>query len=431
MNMLGKYDFIILYEHRARELENAVLLAMLLEKKGYKVAVEYRRSARFLFQKTDVVIVPFFYNNENVVDFTIQPRRTIKKVINLQYEQVFNEQDAKDGLFYPREAAVNARHIAWGEKERIQMMDNNIPEKNIFSIGHMSIDLNSHKYDNVYMSKEDISSQFGIPLNKKWHLFISSFSHVEISDDEVLQSVAYKDYDLSEYLSISRKSQKELLKWFNDILVNQSDTVIIYRPHPAEINSKGLRELERKSKNFFCISDYSIRQWIRISDSISTWFSTSVVDIYYAGKPCMILRPVSIPEYMDYEIYQKQRIIEKYEEFYDCIVNNTESKLDGTDIIKYYNNTAEANTFEKLADICEKTRVEDNYSFDFEKSVDLTKEKPVKYHIYRCLMGFASIFYLAPITPSKYKYDVKHTYIESKGYKKEIALYKKRFSNIV
>ena len=58
---MGRYDFIILYEHRKRELENAVLLAVMLEKRGYKVAIEYRRSARLLFQKTDVIIVPFFF----------------------------------------------------------------------------------------------------------------------------------------------------------------------------------------------------------------------------------------------------------------------------------------------------------------------------------------------------------------------------------
>ena len=62
---------------------------MMLEKKGYKVAIENRYSARILFQKTDVIIAPYLYKNETVAFFALQPFYHLKKIINMQYEQLF------------------------------------------------------------------------------------------------------------------------------------------------------------------------------------------------------------------------------------------------------------------------------------------------------------------------------------------------------
>lgn len=429
--MLGKYDFIILYEHRARELENAVLLAMHLEKKGYKVAIEYRRSARLLFQRTDVIIVPFFYNNENVIDFTIQLFGNVKKVINLQYEQLFNSIDEESGLLYPHDYAVHASTIAWGKKECELMQKNGIPAKNIFTIGNMSIDLNYEKYKACYYSKKELADKFGIPFDKEWHLFISSFSYVGISKANIKQLSDYV-YAPEQFMDLSVNSWEILMEWYERFLKEHEDTIIIYRPHPGELKNAKLSEMSKKYKNFFCLNEYSIRQWIRICDSISMWYSTSLVDIYYAGKRCGIVRPIKIPDDLDFKIYESQRIITRYEDYEQFILkDNKEYSLDAQNIQEYYENKKDEDTFKKLVDICIDIRENNTNSYDFKSVEKKQKEKSIKYFIYRVLMGGASIVNYKKIMLPKYKDDVNHTFIESKGYKREIKEYRKMFSKLI
>lgn len=427
---MGKYDFIILYEHRKRELENAVLLAMMLEKKGYKVAIEYRRSAKLLFQKTDVLIMPFFYNDENVVDFTMQPIGTTKKVINLQYEQVFTQIDEGTGKLFPHESAINAVHIAWGKKEKELMLNNGINPKNIYNIGHISMDLNSDKYRRAFYSKKGLSKKYSIPLEKKWHLFISSFSFACLTDAE-MEKMSEGMINAKRKADVSNESQKRILDLYEEYLKNNKDTIVIYRPHPAEISSDRLKDMERKFDNFRCIPDLSIRQWIRSCDSISTWQSTSLADAYFAKKKCAIIRPIEIIEEDEFGIFKNQKFISGYEELENFINGKTNDfDIDGYAIKMYYSNSDKADTFEKLVDICEKVRNTDEYAFDYKKVINFRKYPRIKYDIFRALMGIASIIDYSKISPSKYTYDVKYTYNESKGYKKEIAMYRKRFSRI-
>ena len=427
---MSRYDYIILYEHRARELENAVFLAMLLEKKGYKVAIEYRRSARLLFQKTDVLLVPFFWDNENVIDFTMQPFCKIKKVINMQYEQVFTRTDETTGRLYPHEVAVNAQHIAWGEREKELMIKNGISEKNIHQIGHISMDFNHKKFDKYFHSRKFMSKKYGIPLDKKWHLFISSFSFVGLTDDELKQmSVGLSDPD--SLMTVAVKSQTCILDWYEQYLKENRDTIVIYRPHPGEIKSERLEIMQKKYKNFVCISDYSIRQWIRISDSICTWQSTSIVDAYYAGKSCAIIRPVKIPEENEFGIYGNQRFIVDYDEFENFINNQTDYEIADEIIKKYYCNSFDADAFKKMVDLCIKVRNSNKYSYNYMKQKKQMHDTFIKYPIFRVLTGIASLVDYSKVSPSKYTYDVKHSRIESKNIKKEIMAYRKRLKSLV
>lgn len=423
-----KYDFIILYEHRNRELENAVLLAMKLEKKGYKVAIEFRRSGKILFQKAKVLITPFFYNDKTVVDFAIKPFYQFKKVINMQYEQVFTEGNEALGNSMPNGYARLANHIAWGKKPEELMLKNGIDKDNIFTIGHVSMDMNQKKYDKAFYSRKMISKKFGIPDNKRWNLFISSFSCINISKAE-LEQWAEMTQDIYDFTRISELSYVKVINWLDKIL-SETDDYIIYRPHPHEIDNKEIKELEKKHKNFICNSSYSIRQWIRVCDSIFTWCSTSIVDAYYAGKKCAIIRPVPFPQELQYRIYNDQKYIEQYDDFKRFITSPDEyPEINGSTIKEYYCNESDEDTFDKLVSVCEKVYNSDD-SVDYKRLVKYSKAEVVKIAIYNILMSIAGFVDYGKIMPEKYRADIYYSHREMVNYKKEIAFHKKRFLRV-
>lgn len=426
-----KYDFIILYEHRNRELENAVLLAMMLEKRGYKVAIEYRRSARILFQRAEVILTPFFYNNDNVIDFTFQPFKFYKKVINMQYEQVFLEKDEEVLVNLPDEYAKKAIQISWGENTTERLKKVGIKQENIFEIGHISLDLNLPKYKKCFYSKKTLAKRFGLPEDKKWLLFISSFSCVGLTKTE-FEKWKTQAVTLDYFAELSNKSQPMILELFERLVKDRPDLVLIYRPHPHEDTCAKLKQLEKKYDNFVINSSYAIRQWILVSDYISNWCSTSLVDVMFAKKPCAIVRPISFPEEYDYNIFKEQIIIHEYEDLLGFIDNKSDKFIINDEPIKeYYCNDYKADTFEKLCDLCIKVKNSKKYKYDFSNSIHVSPLYLIKIYIYKVLLTLAGFIDYNCITPEKYKADVQYAHREMNNYKKEIKYYRRRFSRVI
>lgn len=426
-----KYDFIIIYEHRNRELENAVLLAMMLEKKGYKVVVEYRWSARLLFQKAYVIITPYLYQNEVVVDFALQPFCRIKKIINMQYEQLFFK-EAEDKLGdLPEEQAKNAVHISWGQNTTDRYKKAGINPNNIFEIGHISIDLNMSKYKSSFLNKKELSQNFSISSKKKWMLFISSFSYIGL-DRTTFEKCKNRSIGVDCFSDISYKSQPIILDYLEQLAKDHPELIVIYRPHPFEVGCHRLVELENKYDNFKVIAKHSIRQWILVSDYISTWCSTSLVDVLFAKKPCAIIRPIPFQEDNDYPIYRDQKIISEYHEL-EAFINSPDERfaVNQQTIKKYYCNDFDARTFEKLRDKCIQVRNDKRFEYNYYKAIRPSSILLLKYHIYRILMSLAKFIDYSRFAPEKYRTDIQLAHKEMKESGKEIKFYRKRFSGIV
>ena len=425
-----KYDFIILYEHRKRELENSVLLAMMLEMKGYKVAIEHRRSVRILFQKADVILTPFLYTNEQVIDFSQQLFCHCKKIINLQYEQVFPKIDEEKLNNLPDECAKKAVHISWGRNMTERYKRIGIKSDNIFEIGHISIDLNMPKYRKVFLNKKSMACTYNIPFEKKWLLFISSFSCIGLPEAELEN---WKSICIgTEYVSkISYETQPIILGYFENLIKTHPDLIVIYRPHPHEMTCDRLIELEKKYDNFKVIADYSIRQWILVSDYISTWCSTSLVDVFYAQKPCAIIRPIPFLEDYDYNIYRDQKILSSYQELEEFVNHPNENyKVKPNSISKYYCNSSKANAFEKLCDVCIRIKNEKKYENNFLKIAHVSRLYPLKFYIYKILLSLTGLVDYSKFVPKKYHEDFQYAHREMKRYKEEISFYKERFSRM-
>ena len=333
-------DFLILYEHKARELENCVYLKYNLEAKGYKVVIASMLSFNKMICKPKVIITPHLYDSHQAQFYTcsIWPKRKCK-VISMQYEQVLNKIGRESGIHRPKGIAKNAYHVAWGDNEKQEYLSNGILPSHVLSIGSISLDFDS-KYARIsLMTRSICEKEFGIAETQELCVFFSSFAFCGRSTAELeranVSGTAFKLHDIME------KSKPVILDWFKQALLKNDNLDIVYRRHPAE--SAGDESIENLKKEFprrfLTIDDYSIRHWINVSDYCCTWFSTSSIDAYFAGKPCSILRPFALDTDLEVEtMYGVNKITDK-EEFCNMFTNqNLPDHVAEENISKFFYN---------------------------------------------------------------------------------------------
>ncbi len=338
-------DVLLLYEHKVRELETIIALKLLLEKKKFTVeicCVYELDTLKFLFsRKPRLVVVPYLYSNNEIRDIVIRICGNVRKIVNLQWEQVYNGV-SKTCKRTPKETAALATHICWGEESKQRLLLSGI--KNAVITGAPQLDFLKEKFNGYYLPSTEIRRLYQIDSEKKILLFISTFSYYSIKSDVIEQLRSLVDFDPDVFQKITIKSRDILFDWFIRFLNENQKYVLIYRPHPSEQRDEKLIDFAKHSERIFVISDYSVKQWITISDVVLNWYSTSGVEAFFAKVNCLYLRPVELPKENDYKMYENVCKIRKYEDMCDYIINK--HKIDdyymthdiGKDISNYYLN---------------------------------------------------------------------------------------------
>lgn len=361
-------DILILYEHRTREIENVALLKAELLKRGYSVRVENIYSPWLYYIQAKVVIVPHLYNNQQLNAFCNNYKHNNHHIIDLQYEQVLND-SGEDGIHNPKGEAAFAHHIAWGESQYNRYVTNGISPNNVHETGCISMDLFMPMMNSYFLSKEDISKQFGLDGYKEWVLFISSLSFANRTEKELLDYERINPF-IRSFANISDSSYNLILQWLKKAANQFPEIEFIYRPHPAERMTKSLIDLETGCPNIHIIRDLSMRQWAKSCDKVYNWFSTSVVDVYYAGKPCYILRPIDIPDDLEVAILKNAEKITDFNKFESTLKTSEYFyPVPTEDIEFFYGNRKSRMAFLQIADICEKMigGIIPEYHFKYEK----------------------------------------------------------------
>ena len=269
-------DFLILYEHKNRELENACLLAAELELRGYKVSIKNIYSGEKYWIDASVVIVPHLYNESQLHEFCNNYKHNNYKIISLQYEQVLRD-NQHEGLHNPSGEAMYAQHVAWGEAQKERYLSHGIKLENIHVVGHIGMDMDRKEFDSYYLSRDALAEALNLDPKKRWFLFISTFGY-RLRTQEDLD--AFQKIDPTTYQSaeLSKKAQNTIETWIIELAKKHTEVIFIYRRHPSEREDPKLVKIEKELTNFRCIDDYSIRQWVRVADIMHTWYSTSIAD---------------------------------------------------------------------------------------------------------------------------------------------------------
>lgn len=319
-----KIDILILIEHRARELESAVLLKYFFEKKGYSViidSIKFHKESVVLKYKPKLAIVPWAYGNKEIDLFRNFNRFNNNTIIlNMHHEQISN--DGSDSFIIPTGDAKKVFHISWGENYSQKLLENNCSHNSIIQCGNPRLDFYKSNLNKISAPKEILSERYNLDSSKRWILFIANSFHL-LSENQININIS-KGVDIKEQIEVSINNRNSFLKYASDYLEVNNDAVFIYRPHPsfAHLDKETLeiKELCSKYRNFRCISENSIRDWIINSDITMSFHSTSVIECAVCDIPFYLFRSHNLSPDKDYKFFNNyEYIISDYNVFIEVV----------------------------------------------------------------------------------------------------------------
>ena len=370
---MEKVDVLFLYETRVRELENICLIKYELERRGYSVGVRntWNELDRKGQPKYDAkVVVTHAMYHDGIYQFVKSLVGNAPKIVNMQCEQIgtIGDKESKQSRYILTGVANQCMNICWGDETvRRLTEDSKIDAKHIRKTGSVTLDFCRKELWGYYKSRDELFEMYQVHKDKPVNLFISSFSYVNLPEEMVKQSdVTGRD----EFIRISNESFHKVLGWFDRLLTETEDQVIVYRPHPAEAENPDLLKMcEKFPGRFLVIRQESVKQWIAVCDKIYSWFSTSAAEVYAFGVPCAILRPLEMPRHRELEVYEGTSFITEYEDFLRSIqagITNTLCK----EVFERYYSIEGRMAFERVADAIEDVLKDDSYLIRFDDPND-------------------------------------------------------------
>lgn len=355
-------DFLFLYEHIVREFENDALIMAELERRGYSVALHQlmdRKKLKYYFWKKPKVIVPSaMYDNETLNSFVYNNVGKLDKVVNLHWEQVLSREQEESEFYSFTENARKCTHICWGEKAKERIVRKGVPENNAVVTGAVQLDFLYPMFDGYFKSRDELAAEFSLDTSKRWLCYVSSFSCAFMDDKEVEELNAMTDLDFAGFKAVGARSMEVTLEWFDRLLSEPGyqDAELIYRPHPCEWQSPPLAEMKKKHKNFHVISDYSVKQWVKCSNTILTWMSTSIAEIYLAKKSCVVVRPEPLFDDYDPVTFAGVNAADSYEKLKTALdTSETPFPIDEGELKSHYDVDYDYPAYMRICDLLEWT----------------------------------------------------------------------------
>lgn len=381
MNNGAKKTVTIVIEVANRELDNAILLKTELEERGYDVRIMSKTEEQ-RDTPTDVLVTPNCYIKPDYDFYRYRFNCPSGMLVNLQYEQVLSPIEEDNELYSLDPTSKEITHICWGRHTVDRLTGKGVKPENLPVTGAVQLDTTRPMFDARWRSREEIAEEFGLDPDKKWILYISSFATTSGGLINEVQKLTHTEDNVERFSRITDQSQAETLSWFDAFLSDpsNSDYTVIYRPHPVELSSPAVSAVrEKHPERFRVIQDYEVKQWIKVADLPCTWLSTAISESYFAGKNCLVFRPVEIPWDIDCVIYKGVRAAKTYAEFIDEIRSydpSTEAFPISRELIEYYYAFSPEPAFIKIADVidAQTPRITDISGFGEERRAYLRQE---------------------------------------------------------
>lgn len=348
-------DVVIVYERKQRELDNSLFLKIELEKRGLSCdVVQFYEASKFNLLNLSppkVIVVPHLYN-------TLSMYRVFARfghashIVNMQYEQVLSKKWEELGAHTPKDQAKKGIHICWGTRVAERLSSSGIEDNHIKIIPPLHLDmLRPELLDGN--KKAQLALDFNLSDKRKWVLFISSFTYANIDKNRMDMNESAAGIPLSDFPIIHTKSRVEILDWFKSALDIDKETLLIYRPHPDELSLDLVYDLQKNYSNFIVIRESPVKDWINACDSVYTWYSTSIVEAHFMGKPYSILRPVPLSDYFDSVLLKHGNFITDKNVFIDEYLTSgtTNFAINDFHMRQYYDVDPVLSSRVKLADL--------------------------------------------------------------------------------
>lgn len=377
---IQELDFIFIYEHKVRELENLCLIKYELDKRGYKSKIVHIEDAEALkamrpIYHAKVAVLMACYQNRSIEWHT---KNFVKfdKIIDLQWENIVFPMDERDKKAYKNYSGVakDVVRVSWGEMNKKRMLEvAGMDPKKVKLIGHVGMDFLRDELRGYYLSKGEVLKEYGIPEEKKIFLFVSPYFS-DFHTEEYLKKMCgrfgegWRHY----YKDCMLPSKGIILDWMAKICGEREDIVFVYRPHPGE-ESEQAKEMEAKYSNFKVIGTLSVKQWILISDKVYTGNSSTFVEAFFGKKMCYLLFPIPVPSDYELAFLKDADKISDFEDFQKTTYeDNRRFPVSEKLIDEVYTIDSEKPSYVKFADMAEEV-IRDPY-------YNLTKEQLKAYY---------------------------------------------------
>ena len=121
---MEELDFLFIYEHKVRELENLCLMKYELDRRGYKSKIMHIEDAEALkamqpIYHAKVVVMMACYEN-STIEWHTKNFVKFDKIIDLQWENIVFPMDEKNSHAYKNYSGVakDVVRVSWGEMNR-------------------------------------------------------------------------------------------------------------------------------------------------------------------------------------------------------------------------------------------------------------------------------------------------------------------------
>ncbi len=395
-------DFLFLYEHKVRELENLCLMKYELDRRGYRTKIIFINNAENALSPkpiyhTKVLCVMACYHNKTL-RWHVKDYITFDKIIDLQWENiVYPKDEEREGAYKNYiEVGRNVVHVSWGKQNQKRLLDTaHLDPKKVKVVGHVGMDFLRFPLNRYYLSREEILGKYQIPQDKKVVLFASPYYGDDLSKDYIDDMCSRFGDNWVDYYDFMCKSQEIVLKWFDKICQTNQDIFFVFRPHPGH-PSKMAQTLEERYDNFRIIGGESVKQWIIACDKVYTGNSSVVVEAFFARKDCQLLFPLPVTDGFELKLISDSRHLTTFEEF-EASLKDVHSTFPTPreSIEEIYLVDWETPSYIRFADMAEEVLQDDYYRLTKEQLCNY-KEYSIGTKIIRalCRIGFLYNGYL-------------------------------------
>lgn len=407
-----KLDFLFIYEHKVRELENLCLIKYELDRRGYKTKIIYIDDAANAIEDrpiyhAKVVCTMACYDNYTLFWHTKEFVK-FEKVIDLQWENIVYSKDENREGAYKNYLGIgkDVIHVSWGKQNVRRLLEAaHLDRKKVKLTGHVGMDFLRAPLNKYYLSKETLFTKYQLPLDKQVILFASPYFGDNLSQDYMRGMCERFGEDWPEYYKFMCDSQKIVLSWFERICTENPDLIVIFRPHPGH-PSLMAEDLAGRCENFRIISGESVKQWIVTCDRVYTGNSSVVVEAFFARKMCQLLFPLPTTPGFELKLITDSKKITTYEDFSESVhIGCQEFPTPQESIEEIYLIDWETPNYIKFADMAEEVLHDDYYRLS-KKQLRAYKEYDLKLKLVRAFVNTPVLYdlYLSLLNKQKLKF---------------------------
>lgn len=423
---MRELDFLFVYEHKVRELENLCLIKYELDRRGYKTEIRYAEDAEnelaakpFIYTK--VLLVMSCYDN-HALKWQIKDYVKFDKVIDMQWENIVypKDEEREDAFKNYKEIGKEVPHVSWGQQNVKRLLEAaHLDQKMVKLVGHVGMDFLREPLCRYYLSREELFQKYDLSAENKTIFFASPYYGDSLPQEYINDMCARFGENWTEYYKFMCDSQHIVLKWFENICAENPKIQVVFRPHPGHPSLMAQKVAERCS-NFRMIAGESVKQWIVTCDKIYTGNSSVVVEAFFARKMCQLLFPLPVTDGFELKLITDSRRLTDYEQLRKSVLAEVEEfPTPQSSIEEIYLIDWNTPSYIKFADMAEEVLKDDSYKLTA-KQIREIHSYPASVRMQKaiCRIDFLYRIYLKMINNEKLQWGflVRQRQLREKAY---------------